>query len=103
MCPTDIGPARHSTTPSRDWLARQVIPDQNIAYSRQLIHRSRVCEDHNSSPALHVNCVIRSDITPNLMTDKIIVLITGGNTGIGYETVKALYGSSEAYTLVMGS
>jgi len=32
-----------------------------------------------------------------------IILITGGNTGIGYETVKALYASSQAYTILMGS
>lgn len=37
------------------------------------------------------------------MSDKSIALVTGGNTGIGYETVKALYSSSEAYTLLMGS
>ncbi|KAL5119135.1 hypothetical protein ACEQ8H_002842 [Pleosporales sp. CAS-2024a] len=32
-----------------------------------------------------------------------IVLVTGGNTGIGYETVKALYASPEAHTILMGS
>lgn len=32
-----------------------------------------------------------------------IVLVTGGNTGIGYETIKALYASSHAYTILMGS
>jgi len=32
-----------------------------------------------------------------------IILITGGNTGIGYETVKALYASSQPYTILMGS
>jgi NAD(P)-dependent dehydrogenase (short-subunit alcohol dehydrogenase family) len=37
------------------------------------------------------------------MTEKHVVLITGGNTGIGYETVKALYASSEVYTILMGS
>lgn len=37
------------------------------------------------------------------MSETNIVLITGGNTGIGYETVKALYASSEAYTILMGS
>ncbi|KAF9694230.1 hypothetical protein EKO04_007774 [Ascochyta lentis] len=37
------------------------------------------------------------------MSEKHIVLITGGNTGIGYETVKALHASAEAYTLLMGS
>jgi NAD(P)-dependent dehydrogenase (short-subunit alcohol dehydrogenase family) len=37
------------------------------------------------------------------MADTSIVLITGGNTGIGYETVKALYGSPEAHTILMGS
>ncbi|KAH6612116.1 hypothetical protein C7974DRAFT_91454 [Boeremia exigua] len=37
------------------------------------------------------------------MAEKSIVLITGGNTGIGYETIKALYASSETYTILMGS
>jgi len=37
------------------------------------------------------------------MSEKHVILITGGNTGIGYETIKALYISSEAYTILMGS
>lgn len=37
------------------------------------------------------------------MSEKPIVLVTGGNTGIGYETVKALYASSNAHTILMGS
>ena len=32
-----------------------------------------------------------------------IVLITGGNTGIGYETVKALFQSDKAYHVLLGS
>jgi NAD(P)-dependent dehydrogenase (short-subunit alcohol dehydrogenase family) len=37
------------------------------------------------------------------MENTSIVLITGGNTGIGYETVKALYTSPTAHTILMGS
>lgn len=37
------------------------------------------------------------------MADRPIVVVTGGNTGIGFETVKALYTSSQAYTIFMGS
>jgi NAD(P)-dependent dehydrogenase (short-subunit alcohol dehydrogenase family) len=37
------------------------------------------------------------------MSDTSIVLITGGNTGIGYETIKALYASPEAHAILMGS
>jgi NAD(P)-dependent dehydrogenase (short-subunit alcohol dehydrogenase family) len=37
------------------------------------------------------------------MAETSIVLITGGNTGIGYETVKALYASAQAHTILMGS
>lgn len=32
-----------------------------------------------------------------------IVLVTGGNTGIGYESIKAMYASSQPYTILMGS
>lgn len=32
-----------------------------------------------------------------------IVLITGGNTGIGYETVKALYASPQEHIILMGN
>ncbi|KAH7064034.1 hypothetical protein BKA63DRAFT_547366 [Paraphoma chrysanthemicola] len=37
------------------------------------------------------------------MATKCIVLITGGNTGIGYETIKALYASPQPHTVLMGS
>ena len=37
------------------------------------------------------------------MAESPITLITGGNTGIGYETVKALYMSSQPHTILMGS
>jgi NAD(P)-dependent dehydrogenase (short-subunit alcohol dehydrogenase family) len=37
------------------------------------------------------------------MSSPSIVLITGGNTGIGYETVKALYASPSSHTILMGS
>lgn len=37
------------------------------------------------------------------MADKQIVLITGGNTGLGLEVVKALYKSDGAYEIIMGS
>ena len=35
------------------------------------------------------------------MTDKTITLITGGNTGLGLETVKALFRSPKAYTVLL--
>lgn len=35
--------------------------------------------------------------------NKEIVLITGANTGIGFETVKALFRSSKAYHVLLGS
>lgn len=37
------------------------------------------------------------------MSDKRIVLITGGNTGFGYQVVRALYRSPIAYEIVVGS
>ena len=37
------------------------------------------------------------------MSDKTIVLITGGNTGLGYEAVKAFYSSSNAYEILLGT
>jgi NAD(P)-dependent dehydrogenase (short-subunit alcohol dehydrogenase family) len=37
------------------------------------------------------------------MADKQIVLITGGNTGLGLEVVKALYKSDGGYKIIMGS
>ena len=32
-----------------------------------------------------------------------LVLITGGNTGIGYETIKALFQSSKPYHVLLGT
>ena len=36
------------------------------------------------------------------MASKTIVFITGANTGLGYEAVKALYNSSNAYGILLG-
>ncbi|KAI1114107.1 hypothetical protein F5Y14DRAFT_451287 [Nemania sp. NC0429] len=38
-----------------------------------------------------------------MATDKKILLITGGNTGLGFETVKALLQSPIAYDIIIGS
>lgn len=35
--------------------------------------------------------------------NKRVLLITGGNTGLGFEAVKALYKSSRAYDILLGS
>lgn len=37
------------------------------------------------------------------MSEKRIVLITGGNTGFGYQVVRALYKSTIAYQIIIGS
>lgn len=37
------------------------------------------------------------------MAEKRVLLITGGNTGLGLEAVKALYKSSIAYDILLGS
>jgi len=42
-------------------------------------------------------------LCPATMSNTPIILITGGNTGIGYETVKALYASPTPSTILMGS
>lgn len=37
------------------------------------------------------------------MTSTSIVFVTGANTGLGFQTVKALYQSSKAYAILLGA
>ncbi|KAF3766953.1 NAD(P)-binding protein [Cryphonectria parasitica EP155] len=38
-----------------------------------------------------------------MASEKKVVLVTGGNTGLGYEAIKALYASSIAYEILLGT
>jgi NAD(P)-dependent dehydrogenase (short-subunit alcohol dehydrogenase family) len=50
-----------------------------------------------------IRSISQSITTSTAMADKQIVLITGGNTGLGLEVVKALYKSDGGYKIIMGS
>lgn len=52
-------------------------------------------------PPIPVHCC-RGQTQANMSSPKIVV-ITGANTGIGYETVKALVQSDQAYRIFVGS
>ena len=36
------------------------------------------------------------------MASSEVVLVTGANTGLGYQIIRALYGSDKAYTILLG-
>jgi NAD(P)-dependent dehydrogenase (short-subunit alcohol dehydrogenase family) len=50
-----------------------------------------------------IRSISQSITTSTAMADKQIVLITGGNTGLGLEVVKAIYKSDGGYKIIMGS
>jgi FlaA1/EpsC-like NDP-sugar epimerase len=75
----------------------------------KIVNSTRRPRDHNDILSTKLAQVTPSELIAqacNLstkMTDSPIVLITGGNTGIGYESVKALYASPHPHTILMGS
>lgn len=47
--------------------------------------------------------ILNSNTKAATMSSSQIILITGGNTGLGLEVVKALYNSPDTYTIIVGS
>jgi len=46
---------------------------------------------------------LSSNYTPAEMASRKVIIVTGGNSGIGYETVKAFLQSDKAYRILLGS
>ncbi|KAI1841803.1 hypothetical protein JX266_011980 [Neoarthrinium moseri] len=86
---------RSSVKPTSATIIRRMI--SLVPYFLPYYRTSRTSRQYCSSGS------ISRALEHDSMTEKRIVLITGGNTGIGYEAVKALLQSDRAYIILMGS